>query len=121
MIPRLKHQSELKQKYATFLTELAKTPFAGEIRTDFANRLILSTDNSIYQILPQGVVFPRTADDLVHLFSLANKKTYQEITFSPRGGGTGTNGQSLSPGIIIDCSKYMKQILKCIFYLYLSL
>ena len=112
MIPRLKHQSELKQKYATFLTELAKTPLAGEIRTDFANRLILSTDNSIYQILPQGVVFPRTSDDLVHLFRLASKKSYQEITFSPRGGGTGTNGQSLSPGIIIDCSKYMKQILE---------
>ena len=112
MIPRLNLQSELKQKYATFLAELAQTTFAGEIRTDFANRLILSTDNSIYQILPQGVVFPRTGDDLVHLFRLASKKTYQEITFSPRGGGTGTNGQSLSPGIIIDCSKYMKQILE---------
>ena len=112
MIPRLNLQSELKEKYATFLTELAKTPFTGEIRADFANRLILSTDNSIYQILPQGVVFPRTNDDLVHLFRLANQKPYQEITFSPRGGGTGTNGQSLSPGIIIDCSKYMKQILE---------
>ena len=112
MIPKLKHHSELQQKYATFLTELAKTSFTGEIRTDFANRLILSTDNSIYQILPQGVVFPRTGDDLIHLFSLANQKPYQEITFSPRGGGTGTNGQSLSPGIIVDCSKYMKQILE---------
>ncbi|MGK7953345.1 MAG: FAD-binding and (Fe-S)-binding domain-containing protein [Xenococcaceae cyanobacterium] len=112
MIPRLNLQSELNQKYANFLAELAKIPFTGEIRTDFANRLILSTDNSIYQILPQGVVFPRTGDDLVHLFRLADRESYQEITFSPRGGGTGTNGQSLSPGIIIDCSKYMKQILE---------
>ena len=112
MIPRLNHKSELKEKYANFLTELAKTPFTGEIRTDFANRLILSTDNSIYQILPQGVVFPRNSDDLVHLFRLAERESYREITFSPRGGGTGTNGQSLSPGIIIDCSKYMKQILE---------
>ncbi len=112
MIPRLNLQSELTEKYATFLTELAKIPFAGEIRADFANRLILSTDNSIYQILPQGVVFPRTSDDLVHLLRLASQESYREITFSPRGGGTGTNGQSLSPGIIIDCSKYMKHILE---------
>ncbi len=112
MIPRLNLQSKLTEKYATFLTELAKIPLAGEIRADFANRLILSTDNSIYQILPQGVVFPRTGDDLVHLFHLASQESYREITFSPRGGGTGTNGQSLSTGIIIDCSKYMKQILE---------
>ncbi len=112
MIPRLNLQPELTEKYATFLRELAKIPFAGEIRADFANRLILSTDNSIYQILPQGVVFPRTSDDLVHLFRLASQESYREITFSPRGGGTGTNGQSLSTGIIIDCSKYMKQILE---------
>lgn len=112
MIPRLNLPSELTEKYATFLRELAKTPFTGEIRADFANRLILSTDNSIYQILPQGVVFPRTSDDLVHLFHLASQECYREITFAPRGGGTGTNGQSLSPGIIIDCSKYMKQILE---------
>ena len=112
MIPRLNLQSEVTEKYATFLTELTKTAFAGEIRADFANRLILSTDNSIYQILPQGVVFPRTDDDLIQLFRLASQESYRAITFSPRGGGTGTNGQSLSPGIIIDCSKYMKQILE---------
>ncbi|MDJ0678258.1 MAG: FAD-binding and (Fe-S)-binding domain-containing protein [Xenococcaceae cyanobacterium MO_167.B52] len=112
MIPRLNLQLKLTEKYATFLTELAKTPFTGEIRADFANRLILSTDNSIYQILPQGVVFPRTSDDLVHLFRLASQESYREITFSPRGGGTGTNGQSLAMGIVIDCSKYMKQILE---------
>ncbi len=112
MIPRLNLQLKLTEKYATFLTELAKTPFTGEIRADFANRLILSTDNSIYQILPQGVVFPRTSDDLVHLFRLASQESYREITFSPRGGGTGTNGQSLAMGIVIDCSKYMKQNLE---------
>ena len=112
MIPRLNPSESLKSETLLFLEELVKTPFSGEIRADFASRLILSTDNSIYQILPQAVVFPRTSEDLVHLFQLANKKPFQTITFSPRGGGTGTNGQSLSPGIIIDCSKYMNQILE---------
>ena len=112
MIPRLSLQEGLKPDTAKFLEALAKTPFSGNIRGDFASRLITSTDNSIYQILPQAVVFPRTGEDLVHLFQLANQAPFKNIAFSPRGGGTGTNGQSLSRGIILDCSKYMNQILE---------
>lgn len=116
MIPRLNLNltlnQTLKPAYAEFLADLEKTSFSGEIRREFASRLISSTDNSIYQILPQAVVFPRTTADLVTLFKLANQPVYHQITFSPRGGGTGTNGQSLSPGIIIDVSKYMNQILE---------
>ena len=112
MIPQLSLQESLKPDTAHFLEALAKTPFSGDIRGDFASRLIASTDNSIYQILPQAVVFPRTSEDLAVLFQLANQAPFQTITFSPRGGGTGTNGQSLSPGIILDCSKYMNQILE---------
>lgn len=112
MIPRLTLQETLNPEYTLFLDALAKTPFSGEMRPDFASRLLMSTDNSIYQILPQAVVFPRTESDLVHLFKLANQERFKSITFSPRGGGTGTNGQSLSPGIIIDCSKYVNQILE---------
>ena len=112
MIPKLSLQESLKPDTARFLEALAKTPFSGEMRGDFASRLMLSTDNSIYQILPQAVVFPRTSKDLIHLFQLANQAPFQNITFSPRGGGTGTNGQSLSSGIILDCSKYMNRILE---------
>ncbi len=120
MIPRLNlnqtlNQSlnqSLKPDYAKFLAALEKTSFSGEIRREFASRLITSTDNSIYQILPQAVVFPKNTADLVTLFQLANQPAYHQITFSPRGGGTGTNGQSLSPGIMIDVSKYMNQILE---------
>ncbi|MFB2979341.1 FAD-binding and (Fe-S)-binding domain-containing protein [Microseira sp. BLCC-F43] len=112
MIPRLTLQETLKPEYTLFLEALAKTPFSGEMRPDFASRLLMSTDNSIYQILPQAIVFPRTEEDLVHLFKLANQEQFKSIAFSPRGGGTGTNGQSLSPGMIVDCSKYMNQILE---------
>jgi FAD/FMN-containing dehydrogenase/Fe-S oxidoreductase len=112
MIPRSPLQESLKLNCELFLKDLTKRPFAGEIRADFASRLLMSTDNSICQILPQAVVFPRTEEDLVHLFQLANQELFKAITFSPRGGGTGTNGQSLSSGIIIDTSKYMNQILE---------
>jgi FAD/FMN-containing dehydrogenase/Fe-S oxidoreductase len=112
MIPRLDFKENLKSEYLLFLDALAKTPFTGEIRPDFASRLMMSTDNSIYQILPQAVVYPKSEKDLVHLFQLAQQEQFKSITFSPRGGGTGTNGQSLSSGIIIDCSKYMHRILE---------
>ena len=112
MIPRLPRQNVITPEVDQFLNALEKTSFSGEIRADFASRLITATDNSIYQILPQTVVYPRTTEDVVEIFHLAQQPPFQSLTFSPRGGGTGTNGQSLSPGIILDCSKYMTQILE---------
>ncbi|MDY6937524.1 MAG: FAD-binding and (Fe-S)-binding domain-containing protein [Cyanobacteriota bacterium] len=112
MIPRLPLPDSAKPECDRFLKALTKTPFSGEIRSDFASRLSLSTDNSIYQILPQSIVFPRVTEDLIYLFELADRSEFKSLSFSPRGGGTGTNGQSLSKGITIDCSKYMNQILE---------
>lgn len=112
MIPPLIPEETATPDYLDFLYQLENTSFSGEIRGDFATRLVTATDNSIYQILPKGVVYPKTPADLVSLFKLANQNRYKSITFSPRGGGTGTNGQSLSPGIIIDCSKHMNRILE---------
>jgi FAD/FMN-containing dehydrogenase/ferredoxin len=112
MIPRLTPTHTLDKTYQTFLNYLSQTEFSGDIRDNFASRLLMSTDNSIYQILPQGVVYPRQEQDLKILFQLAQQECFREITFSPRGGGTGTNGQSLNSGIIIDCSQYLNQILE---------
>lgn len=112
MIPNLQPENTINSDYWGFLNQLEKTDFSGEVKGDFATRLVTATDNSIYQILPQGVVYPRNHHDLVILLKLASQTPYQNITFSPRGGGTGTNGQSLSRGIIIDCSKFMNNILE---------
>ncbi|GBF81544.1 FAD-binding and (Fe-S)-binding domain-containing protein [Aphanothece sacrum] len=112
MIPRLISENNILPLISDFLAALKTTNFSGEIRGDFATRLMASTDNSIYQILPQAVIFPRQTQDIIELFTLAQTSVFESITFSPRGGGTGTNGQSLSPSIIIDCSKYMNQVLE---------
>ncbi len=112
MIPRLPLRNTVETDVDRFLQALRHTDFSGEIRADFASRLLSSTDNSIYQILPQAVIFPKTTADVVAIFQLADQPAFQRLTFSPRGGGTGTNGQSLSTGIILDCSKYMNQILE---------
>ena len=111
MIPHLPQHTALTTEVSDYLSALKKTTFSGEIRADFASRLLTSTDNSIYQILPKAVLFPKNTQDVAAIFRLAEQPPFQALTFSPRGGGTGTNGQSLSPGIIIDCSKYMNNIL----------
>ena len=112
MIPRLTFNEPTKALYSDFLAALAQTLFSGDIRGDFSTRLIHSTDNSIYQILPQSVVFPKNQDDLQILFQLAAEPQFAKIRFAPRGGGTGTNGQSLTTGIIVDVSRHMNRILE---------
>jgi FAD/FMN-containing dehydrogenase/Fe-S oxidoreductase len=112
MIPAITETSPTQALYMAFAKALKASAFNGEICMDYANRTVLATDNSIYQILPQGVVYPKNNDDLVILTSLAHQNQYQEIVLSPRGGGTGTNGQSLTDGIVVDTSKYMNKILE---------
>ncbi|CAM2006330.1 D-2-hydroxyglutarate dehydrogenase YdiJ [Acanthopleuribacter pedis] len=113
MIPQLQIDNKTDPLYRQFLDELAAhADFNGEIRFDLSTRLVAAVDNSIYQVLPQAVIFPRSATDIATAFSVAAHDDYQAITFSPRGGGTGTNGQSLTSGLIIDGSKYMNNILE---------
>lgn len=112
MLPRLEKQDCTDRVYAQFLKALRDKKFQGDISTKFSDRLVVATDNSIYQIMPQAVVYPKSHNDVKALFQLANQIEFKEITFSPRGAGTGTNGQSLSTGVIIDCSRYMTKILE---------
>lgn len=111
MIPRLPINATLQEPYSTFVRELQEGEFHGEIRTDYASRLVVSTDNSVYQIVPQAVVFPRTREDVVALARLVGENRFRAVRLMPRGGGTGTNGGSLGTGICVDLSKFMNRIL----------
>lgn len=105
---------QIDQPYvADYLAQLRLAGFAGDCHLDYGTRLISATDNSVYQQLPQAVVYPKTSEDLNHLMRVLQQDPdhYKDIHFAPRGGGTGTNGQSLGTGIIVDCSKYLTQIL----------
>lgn len=112
MIPRIQHTSPVQARYLSFLDALRHSGFRGDISPDYANRTVLATDNSIYQVLPQGVVYPRDSQDLVLLTQLSQRPEFCEIVLGPRGGGTGTNGQSLTDGLVVDTSKYMNRILE---------
>lgn len=112
MIPKLSEVSPTQAKYLNFLEQLTASGFEGDINHDYANRVVLSTDNSIYQVLPQGILYPKSTDDIVKLTRLANQEEFKGIVLSPRGGGTGTNGQSLTDGLVVDLSKHMNNILE---------
>ncbi|TRW50520.1 FAD-binding oxidoreductase [Aliidiomarina halalkaliphila] len=95
-----------------YLEALRKSGFIGDIDVSYSGRLIAATDNSIYQQLPQAVLYPRSQRDVACALKVAQQKAFRHIRFAPRGGGTGTNGQSLTPGIVIDLSRYLNRVLE---------
>lgn len=112
MIPRLDYQGSVSPLTLAFLDELKAGGFHGELDKSYAGRLAMATDNSVYQLTPQAVIYPKDVDDLSRMLMLAQQPRYRELTFSPRGGGTGTNGQSLTPGVIVDLSRHFNQVLE---------
>ena len=112
MLPRIDHQTQLSPLYERFVSSLKNNNFTGDINASYSARLAVATDNSVYQQLPTLVIHPRTQQDITVLAKTASEDQYKEVTFSARGGGTGTNGQSLTPGIIVDLSKYMNKVLE---------
>ncbi|MBR9866487.1 MAG: FAD-binding oxidoreductase [Oceanospirillales bacterium] len=112
MIPRIAEINVTQKLYLDFIESLKNSHFEGEVNPDYASRVVLSTDNSIYQVLPQGVVFPKSVEDLVLLAGLAVEPRFKDVVLSARGGGTGTNGQSLTDGLIVDISRHMNQVLE---------
>lgn len=112
MLPRIDHQTHLPPLYNNFVHSLQAKNFTGDINASYSARLAVATDNSVYQQLPQLVINPRCQQDIIILAKTASEDDFSEIKFSARGGGTGTNGQSLTPGIIVDLSKYMNKVLE---------
>jgi FAD/FMN-containing dehydrogenase/Fe-S oxidoreductase len=80
---------------------------AGEVRFDPISRQLYSTDASIYRVEPLGVVIPKTADDIVTTVQVA---AAADVPLTARGGGTSLSGQSIGPGIVLDCSKYLNAV-----------
>ncbi|MEZ2634746.1 FAD-binding and (Fe-S)-binding domain-containing protein [Morganella morganii] len=112
MIPRLTHSPQVSPAVERYIHALNESGFTGDTTTRYGDRLTLATDNSIYQLLPQAIVFPRSTADVILVMRLAAQDEYRSVTFTPRGGGTGTNGQSLNNGVVIDLSRYMNRILE---------
>jgi FAD/FMN-containing dehydrogenase/Fe-S oxidoreductase len=81
----------------------------GEVLFDPFTRGRYSTDASIYQIEPIGVVMPRDADDVAAAIALARSDGFPVI---PRGGGSSQNGQPLGEAVVMDTSRHMNGVLE---------
>jgi len=98
------------------MPENGKTPLqsklareiTGEVLFDRFSRGRYATDASFYQIVPEGVVVPRTMDEALRALAIARD---DGRIVTPRGGGTSQCGQTVNNGIVIDFSKYLNRIL----------
>ena len=81
----------------------------GDVRFDAVSRALYSTDASVYQIVPLGVVFPRTRDDIVRAVQICAR---HRCPVTMRGGGTSQAGQAIGAGLVIDTSKYCNRLLE---------
>jgi FAD/FMN-containing dehydrogenase/Fe-S oxidoreductase len=80
----------------------------GDVFFDAFNRGRYATDASFYQIMPAGVVVPRTMDEALRALAIARD---QGLIVTPRGGGTSQSGQTVNDGIVIDLSKHLNRML----------
>ncbi len=94
---------------AAALEHLLRTRVRGDVYFDEVTRGIHATDASHYQVMPACVVVPRDEEDCV-----AAIKTAAEfgLPITPRGAATALSGQTFGPGMVIDVSKYMDQVLE---------
>lgn len=81
----------------------------GVVRFDKMTRQLYSTDSSMYQIEPMGVVFPRHADDMQAVVETARRHM---VPVLPRGGGTSLAGQCVGHAVMMDTSTHMNRILE---------
>jgi len=81
----------------------------GDVRFDTGSRLLYSTDASMYQVEPVGIVIPRDADDVQAALEVARA---HGVALLPRGGGTSLTGQTVNHALVLDCSRYMNEVLE---------
>ncbi|MCX6597221.1 MAG: FAD-binding protein [Acidobacteria bacterium] len=81
----------------------------GEIRFDRVSRALYSTDASVYQIQPLGVVIPKHREDLLNVVRICHQKG---CPYTLRGGGTSQAGQAIGEGLQVDLSKYYNRVLE---------
>lgn len=80
----------------------------GDVLFDRFNRGRYATDASFYQIMPAGVVVPRTMNEALRALAIARD---EGVKVTPRGGGTSQCGQTVNDGLVVDLSKHLNKVL----------
>lgn len=88
--------------------EWLRGTISGEVRDDRLARALYATDASIYQIIPDGVILPRTVRDVVAAVRACDR---HGVPLTARGAGTGLTGGAVNLGMQLDCSRYLNRVL----------
>jgi FAD/FMN-containing dehydrogenase/Fe-S oxidoreductase len=90
------------------LEQRLRSEISGDVLFDAFSRGRYATDASFYQIIPAGVVVPRTMDEALRTLAIARD---DGRIVTPRGGGTSQCGQTVNDGIVVDFSKHLNKII----------
>ena len=98
----------MDMKNASSLERRLRSEITGDVLFDRFSRGRYATDASFYQIMPAGVVVPRTMDEALKALAIARD---DGRIVTPRGGGTSQCGQTINDGLVIDFSKHLTRLL----------
>src|SRR5205823_682758 len=98
----------MPDKASMMIKDRLAREITGEVLFDSYSRGRYATDASFYQIMPFGVVIPKTIDEALGALAIARE---HGRTVTPRGGGTSQCGQTVNDGIVVDFSKHLNRLL----------
>jgi FAD/FMN-containing dehydrogenase/Fe-S oxidoreductase len=97
------------KQYPVDLADQFRQEIEGEVRFDPYSKILYSTDASVWQMEPIGVVIPKHAEDVAAIGRVVAKN---KVPVLPRGGATSLSGQTVGHAVHIDFAKYMHHVLE---------
>ena len=97
------------KQYPTDLADQFRKEIEGEVRFDKYSKILYSTDASVWQIEPIGVVIPKHKEDVAAIGRVAAR---HKVPILPRGGATSLSGQTVGNAVHIDFAKYMHSVVE---------
>src|SRR5262245_56017314 len=107
--PNKRQDESMAQTVVPGLERRLKAHLLGEVEFDAFTRGRYATDASHYQIMPIGVVAPRSVKEAEHALGIARE---EGVSVLARGAGTSQAGQAVNSSLVIDCSKYLDHLLE---------
>jgi FAD/FMN-containing dehydrogenase/Fe-S oxidoreductase len=81
----------------------------GEVDFSERRRAEFAYDASVYRRVPLGVLFPRSAEDVVAAVEVARD---HEVAITARGAGTSIAGNAIGEGLVLDFSRHLDRIVE---------
>jgi FAD/FMN-containing dehydrogenase/Fe-S oxidoreductase len=89
------------------LVERLRAVLGPAVDASARRRAEYSSDASNYRVVPQAVVFPRDADDVLAAAAVCRELA---VPLTVRGGGTSIAGNAVGPGVVLDLSRHLNQV-----------